>query len=123
MLRAPKVSLVMAIAVFATIGLTLPNFIVPYMFETPKASVLKGEILAQTAAAQHYPVAIVGVITAQPPLAVQTTVRAIWCAQELGHRQALDVARTLSMLGTDGKPMADGQQLFRSQRRAEWRLR
>jgi len=59
LLRAPKVALVMAIAVFATIGLTLPNFIVPYMFETPKASVLKGEILAQTAAAQHYPVAIV----------------------------------------------------------------
>jgi len=63
------------------------------------------------------------VIAAQPPLAIQTTVRAIWYAQELGRRQALDVARTLSMLGTDGKSMADGQQLFRSQRRAEWRLR
>jgi enoyl-CoA hydratase/carnithine racemase len=63
------------------------------------------------------------VIAAQPPLAIQTTVRAISYAQELGHRQALDVARTLSMLGTDGKSMADGQRLFRSQRRAEWRLR
>jgi len=63
------------------------------------------------------------VIAAQPPLAVQTTVRAIWYAQELGHRQALDVARTLSMLGTDGKSVAAGQQLFRSERRGEWRLR
>jgi hypothetical protein len=49
--------------------------------------------------------------------------RAIWYAQELGHRQALDVARTLSMLGTDGKSMAAGQQEFRSERRGEWRLR
>jgi MFS family permease len=59
LLRAPKVSMIMGIAVFATIGVTLPNFIIPYMNETPKASVLKGEILAQTAAAQHYPVSIV----------------------------------------------------------------
>jgi enoyl-CoA hydratase/carnithine racemase len=63
------------------------------------------------------------IIAAQPTLAVQTTVRAIWYAQELGHRQALDVARTLSMLGTDGKSMAAGQQEFRSERRGEWRLR
>jgi len=63
------------------------------------------------------------VIAAQPPLAVQSTVRAIWYAQELGHRQALDVARTLSMLGTDGKSMAAGQQVFRSGQRGKWRLR
>jgi enoyl-CoA hydratase/carnithine racemase len=62
-------------------------------------------------------------IAAQPPLAIQTTVRAIWYAQELGHRQALDVARTLSMLGTDEKSMAEGQQMFRAARRDEWRLR
>ena len=61
--------------------------------------------------------------TAQPPLAVQSTVRAIWYAQELGHRQALDVARTLSMLGTDGKSMAAGQEVFRSGQRGKWRLR
>jgi enoyl-CoA hydratase/carnithine racemase len=63
------------------------------------------------------------IIAAQPPLAIQTTVRAMWYAKELGHRQALDVARTLSMLGTDGKSMAAGQQAFRSERRGEWRLR
>jgi MFS family permease len=59
LLRAPKVSLVMAIAVSGTLLLTLPNFIVPYMFETPKASVLEHEILARTAAQQHYPVSVV----------------------------------------------------------------
>ena len=62
------------------------------------------------------------VIAAQPPLAVQSTVRAIWYAQELGHRQALDVARTLSMLGTDGKSLAAGQEVVRSGLRGKWRL-
>jgi enoyl-CoA hydratase/carnithine racemase len=66
---------------------------------------------------------VAAVIAAQPPLAVQATVRAVWYAQELGHRQALDVAKTLSLLGTDEKSMAAGQHLFRSGRRQEWRLR
>jgi len=59
LLRAPKVSIVMALGVFATLLLSLPNFIIPYMFETPKASVLEQEIIAQTAAQQHYPAALV----------------------------------------------------------------
>jgi MFS family permease len=59
LLRSPKVSLVMAIAVSGTLLLTLPNFIIPYMFETPKASVLEHEIIAQTAAQQHVPASIV----------------------------------------------------------------
>jgi enoyl-CoA hydratase/carnithine racemase len=62
-------------------------------------------------------------IAAQPPLAVQATVRAIWYAQDLGYRQALDVARTLVPLGTDEKSMAAGQQQFKSGRREPWRLR
>lgn len=59
LLRAPKVSIVMALGVFGTLLLALPNFIIPYMFETPKASVLEQDILTQTAAQQHYPVAII----------------------------------------------------------------
>lgn len=59
LLRAPKVSIVMALAVFGTILLALPNFVIPYMFETPKASVLEQAIIAQTAAQQHVPAAIV----------------------------------------------------------------
>jgi enoyl-CoA hydratase/carnithine racemase len=62
-------------------------------------------------------------IAAQPPLAVQTTVRAVWYAQELGYRQALDVAKTLVQLGIDEESVAAGQRLFASGRRPEWRLR
>ena len=59
LLRAPKVSIVMALGVSATLLLALPNFIIPYMLETPKADVLEQEIIAQTAAQQHYPAALV----------------------------------------------------------------
>jgi MFS family permease len=59
LLRAPRVSIVMALGVFGTLLLSLPNFIIPYMFETPKASVLEQQIIAQTAAQEHYPAAIV----------------------------------------------------------------
>ncbi|MCW2889313.1 MAG: hypothetical protein QOE54_7449 [Streptosporangiaceae bacterium] len=62
-------------------------------------------------------------IASQPPLAVQTTVRAVWYAQELGHRQALDVAKTLIHLGTDQDSLAAGQRVFASGRRPQWRLR
>jgi len=62
-------------------------------------------------------------IASQPPLAVQATVRAVWYAQELGYRQALDVARTLTRLGTDEESMAAGQREFLSGRRPDWRPR
>jgi len=63
------------------------------------------------------------VIASQPPLAVQATVRAVWYAQELGYRQALDVAKTLVQLGTDSESLAAGQRAFTSGRRPDWRLR
>lgn len=63
------------------------------------------------------------IIASQPPLAVQATVRAVWYAQELGHRQALDVAKTLVQLGTDENSLAAGQRAFASGRRPRWRLR
>ena len=66
---------------------------------------------------------VAAAIAAQPPLAVQASVRAIWYAQELGHRQALDVAKTLVMLGTDEESLFAGQQRFMSGQRDEWRLR
>jgi enoyl-CoA hydratase/carnithine racemase len=55
-------------------------------------------------------------IASQPALAVQTTVRAIWYAQELGYRQALDVGKTLVMMGTDPEALAEGERTFRSGR-------
>ena len=62
-------------------------------------------------------------IASQPARAVQATVRAVWYAQELGYRQALDVGKTLVQLGTDEKDLADGQALFNSGRRIPWRAR
>jgi MFS family permease len=59
MLRAPQVSIVMAIAVFVTMVLTLPSFLIPYMMETPTPGSLRNQILTQAAAKQHVSVALV----------------------------------------------------------------
>jgi len=59
LLRAPQVSMVMAVSLFATAAATLPQFILPYMFETPKASALKAQVLAGIAAKEHVPVSLV----------------------------------------------------------------
>jgi enoyl-CoA hydratase/carnithine racemase len=79
--------------------------------------VVPGARLAE--AARH----VAETIGSQPPLAVQATVRAVWYAQELGYRQALDVAKTLIQLGTDEESLAAGQKLFAEGRRPQWRLR
>ncbi|HEV3358631.1 MAG TPA: enoyl-CoA hydratase/isomerase family protein [Pseudonocardiaceae bacterium] len=62
-------------------------------------------------------------IAAHPALAVQATVRALWYGQELGLRQALDVGKSLVMLGTDERSLAEGQARFNSGARQEWWLR
>jgi MFS family permease len=56
LLRQPSVAIVMAISVFATMALALPQLLIPYMFETPTASSLRGQILAGAAAKGHVPV-------------------------------------------------------------------
>jgi enoyl-CoA hydratase/carnithine racemase len=66
---------------------------------------------------------VAATIASQPALAIQATVRAVWYAQELGYRQALDVARTLIQLGSDEESLAEGQRQFASGRRAPWTLR
>ncbi|MFV2178544.1 enoyl-CoA hydratase/isomerase family protein [Actinomadura sp. LOL_016] len=63
------------------------------------------------------------VIASQSPRAVQATVRAVWYAQELTQRQALDVGEMLVHLGTDYESLAEGQQAFNSKSRSRWRLR
>lgn len=59
LLRKPRVSFLMAIAFLVTLAITGISTMIFYMFETPVASVLKGEILAQAAAKAHVPVALV----------------------------------------------------------------
>jgi MFS family permease len=59
LLRAPQVSMVMAASLFATAAATLPQFTLPYMFETPKPSALKAQVLAGISAQQHVPVSLI----------------------------------------------------------------
>ena len=62
-------------------------------------------------------------IASQPPLAIQGTVRAIWAARELGHRQALRFGYSYVAMGTDQDSIAAGQKLFESGTRIDWKLR
>ncbi len=64
-----------------------------------------------------------GAIASQPQLAIQGTVRAIWAARELSNRQAVALGYAFVGLGTDQSSIAEGQQLFESGKRIEWRLR
>ena len=63
------------------------------------------------------------VIAAQSPLAIQATIRALWYAQKVGYRQALDIGKTLVMLGTDQSVLSDQQKVFSAGTRQPWRAR
>jgi MFS family permease len=58
LLRQPAVAIVMAISVFATMALALPQLLIPYMFETPTANSLRNQILAGAAAKGHVSVSL-----------------------------------------------------------------
>jgi enoyl-CoA hydratase/carnithine racemase len=66
---------------------------------------------------------LAGIIASQPALAVEGTVRAIWAARELGQRQALRLGYAFVAMGTSTESIAEGQQLFASGTRVEWKLR
>ena len=62
-------------------------------------------------------------IASQPQLAIQGTVRAIWAARELSNRQAVALGYAYVAMGTDQDSIAEGQKIFESGKRIEWRLR
>ena len=62
-------------------------------------------------------------IASAPPLAIQGTVRSIWTAQELNRSQALAMGYALIGLGTDPESIRQGQEMFKSGKRIEPRLR
>ncbi len=66
---------------------------------------------------------VAGAIAAQPALAIQGTVRALWAARELGQRHALRLGYAFVALGTDQDSIAEGQKAFESGTRIDWRLR
>ena len=62
-------------------------------------------------------------MASSPALAVQGTVRSIWLARELPHRQAVEMAKIYIGLGSDMESIAEGQRRFESGGRLAWRLR
>jgi enoyl-CoA hydratase/carnithine racemase len=62
-------------------------------------------------------------VASQPQLAIQGTVRAIWAARELGQRQAVRLGYAYVGLGTDQSSIAEGQKVFESGKRLDWKLR
>ncbi|MEZ5169924.1 MAG: enoyl-CoA hydratase/isomerase family protein [Acidimicrobiia bacterium] len=62
-------------------------------------------------------------VAAQPPLAVQTTMRAIWAAYEMHRKEALHMGPAIIAHGNDEETMRQGQQAFESGQRIDWRLR
>jgi enoyl-CoA hydratase/carnithine racemase len=62
-------------------------------------------------------------IARAPATAVQGTVRALWAANDLNRRDALDMGKVLIKLGTDPKSLYEGQQTFAAGKREKPRLR
>jgi enoyl-CoA hydratase/carnithine racemase len=62
-------------------------------------------------------------IASQPKLAIEGTVRALWGARELGSRQAVRLGYAYVAMGTNQESIAEGQQLFASGKRVDWKLR
>ena len=62
-------------------------------------------------------------IASAPALAVQGTLRAIWAARELSRSQALGLGYAFIGLGTNRDSIAEGQKVFASGKRIDWRLR
>jgi enoyl-CoA hydratase/carnithine racemase len=62
-------------------------------------------------------------IAAQPPTAVQASLRTLWAARELTRAQMLDLGPTFLNLGVTQKALEEGQAVFASKRRIEPRTR
>ncbi|HEV7762010.1 MAG TPA: enoyl-CoA hydratase/isomerase family protein [Acidimicrobiales bacterium] len=62
-------------------------------------------------------------IASAPPLAIQGTVRAIWAALEHSRQQAIELGYAFVAMGTNQDSIAEGQKMFASGKRIEWRLR
>jgi enoyl-CoA hydratase/carnithine racemase len=61
-------------------------------------------------------------IAAQPPHAVQATLRTLWAGRDLPAAQALELGNTFLALGTTAAGLAEGQERFKGER-PKWRLR
>ena len=62
-------------------------------------------------------------IAAAPALAVQGSLRALWAGRDLNRGQALALGYAFVGLGNSEESLAEGQRIFASGSRREWRLR
>jgi enoyl-CoA hydratase/carnithine racemase len=75
---------------------------------------------AELAARAHE---VAAIIASQPKLAIEGTVRAVWGAREFGSRKAVALGYAYVAMGTNQDSIAEGQQLFASGKRVDWKLR
>jgi enoyl-CoA hydratase/carnithine racemase len=66
---------------------------------------------------------LAAIIASQPKLAIEGTVRAIWSTRSLPQREAVRLGYAYVAMGTNQDSIAEGQKLFESGKRVEWKLR
>jgi enoyl-CoA hydratase/carnithine racemase len=66
---------------------------------------------------------IAAIIASQPRLAIEGTVRAIWSTRSMPQREAVRLGYAYVAMGTNQDSIAEGQQMFASGKRVEWKLR
>ena len=66
---------------------------------------------------------LAAIIASQPRLAIEGTVRAIWSTRSMPQREAVRLGYAYVAMGTNQDSIAEGQKLFASGKRVEWKLR
>jgi enoyl-CoA hydratase/carnithine racemase len=66
---------------------------------------------------------VAAIIASQPRLAIEGTVRAIWSTRSMPQREAVRLGYAYVAMGTSQESIAEGQKLFESGTRVEWKLR
>jgi enoyl-CoA hydratase/carnithine racemase len=66
---------------------------------------------------------LAAIIASQPKLAIEGTVRAIWSTRSMPQREAVRLGYAYVAMGTSQDSIAEGQQMFSSGKRVEWKLR
>ena len=66
---------------------------------------------------------VAAIIASQPRLAIEGTIRAVWSTREMPQREAVRLGYAYVAMGTSQDSIAEGQQLFASGKRVDWKLR
>ncbi len=66
---------------------------------------------------------LAAIIASQPKLAIEGTVRAIWSTRSMPQREAVRLGYAYVAMGTSQDSIGEGQKMFASGKRVEWKLR